>query len=430
MARLVGKALAHQFKFVHSTAKFPLLLGGYGSGKTEALVYRTLKFLSGVPKARIGIYEPTVDLLKRIIYPRFEDIFANSGIKYKLNKSDGIMEVWMPHGKAEIIFRSMDNFSRIIGYETHMAILDEIDTLSKDKAMEVWIRVMARNRKGFINPDGTVGINSVGVTTTPEGFGFTYNMWGKEHVGNPQYELIRAKSEDNYHLPADYIATLKESYPPQLIDAYLNGEWVNLNGACVYTGFNRDNSNTNLTIDDFDASNAVHIGMDFNVGRMAAAVFMKGDEKTAYMVDEVHHVADTPAMIHVLQAKFAGRTIIIYPDASGRSRKSVDASKSDIRLLRDAGFRVNAPNKNPPIRQRVVSMNTMFLDAAGLRRLFINVSLCPHATEQLEKQVYDDNSLPVKDSDEDILDAIGYFVDRSFGLSKASTTVGRMRLGL
>ena len=34
---------------------------------------------------------------------------------------------------------------------------------------------------------------------------------------NPKYELIRAKSEDNYHLPADYIATLRESYPPQLL---------------------------------------------------------------------------------------------------------------------------------------------------------------------------------------------------------------------
>jgi len=413
-----------------STAKFPLLLGGYGSGKTEALVYRTLKFLTETHKARVGIYEPTVDLLKRIIYPRFEDIFANSGIKYKLNKSDGIMEVWMPHtGKAEIIFRSMDNFSRIIGYETHMAILDEIDTLTKEKAMEVWIRVMARNRKGFITPDGSVGINSVGVTTTPEGFGFTYTMWGREHANNPQYELIRAKSEDNYHLPTDYIATLRESYPPQLIDAYLNGEWVNLNGACVYTGFDRTSSNTTLTIDDFDASNAVHIGMDFNVGRMAAAVFMKGDERTAYQVAEIHHVADTPAMIHAIQARYSNRTVIIYPDASGRSRKSVDASKSDIRLLRDAGFRVNAPNKNPPVRQRVVSMNTMFLDATGLRRLFINVTNCPHTTEQLEKQVYDDNAVPVKDGDEDILDAMGYFVDRVFGLAKASTAVGRMRLG-
>ena len=149
-----------------------------------------------------------------------------------------------------------------------------------------------------------------------------------------------------------------------------------------------------------------------------------------YQVDEIHHVADTPAMILAIQAKYSGRLVVIYPDASGRSRKSVDASKSDIRLLRDAGFRVNAPNKNPPVRQRVVSMNTMFLDATGVRHLFINVQLCPHTTEQLEKQVYDDNAVPVKDGDEDILDAMGYCIDRLFGLAKASTVIGRMRLGI
>ena len=89
------------------------------------------------------------------------------------------MDVWMPNGKCQIIFRSCDNYTRIIGFETMMAILDEMDTLSKDKAMEVWIRVLARNRKKFTYLNGDKGINSVGVVTTPEGFGFTYNMWGK-----------------------------------------------------------------------------------------------------------------------------------------------------------------------------------------------------------------------------------------------------------
>ena len=80
MGKLTGKALPHQYKFIHSKAKYPALVSGLGAGKTEALVYRTLKYLTEIPKAKIGIYEPTVDLIKRIIYPRFEDIFANSGI--------------------------------------------------------------------------------------------------------------------------------------------------------------------------------------------------------------------------------------------------------------------------------------------------------------------------------------------------------------
>jgi len=431
MAKLVGAALPHQYKFIMSPAKYPALVSGLGAGKTEALVYRTLKMLTEIKEARIGIYEPTVDLLKRIIYPRFEDIFANSGILYKLNKSEGVMDIWMPLGKCQIIFRSMDNYTRIIGYETHHAILDEIDTLSREKAMEVWVRVLARNRKKFTLADGSWGKNTVGITTTPEGFAFVYNMWMKEHVGNPEYELIRGRTQDNHHLPPDYVDSLRRTYPPQLIEAYLNGRFVNLSGNTVYDGYDREKSNTNLVLADFPVSDAVHLGMDFNIGRMSAIVAMKSAEtKQLFAVGELHNLMDTPAMIEAIKAKLPDRQIIVYPDASGRSRKSVDASKSDIKLLRDAGFRINAPRKNPPVRERVLSMNTLFLNGEGDRNFFVNATLCPNFVEALEKQVYDDNSVPIKDGKEDINDAAGYLCNRIFGLAKPTTVIGRMRVGI
>jgi hypothetical protein len=34
-------------------------------------------------------------------------------------------------------------------------------------------------------------------------------------------------------LPTDYIDSLRASYPPQLIEAYLEGRFVNLNSGCV-----------------------------------------------------------------------------------------------------------------------------------------------------------------------------------------------------
>ena len=119
--------------------------------------------------------------------------------------------------------------------------------------------------------------------------------------------------------------------------------------------------------------------------------------------------------------------ITVYPDASGRSRKSVDASKSDIRLLRDAGFRINAPKKNPPVRERVLSLNTALLNGEGERHLLINIDKCPNQVEQLEKQIYDDNGVPIKDGNEDPNDALGYVVNRINGLAKPMATVGRMR---
>tara|TARA_R110000772_G_scaffold5454_1_gene19469 strand:- start:19200 stop:20522 length:1323 start_codon:yes stop_codon:yes gene_type:complete len=431
-----GAALPHQYKFIMSKAKYPALVSGLGAGKTEALVYRTLKFLTDIPKARIGIYEPTVDLLKRIIYPRFEDIFANSGIPYKLNKSDGVMSIWMPSGMAQIIFRSMENPTRIIGYEVHHSILDEIDTLPQNKAEDVWYRVLARNRKGFIDPSTNKrGVNTVGITTTPEGFAFVYNMWVKLHADNPEYELIRGRTADNHHLPDDYVSSLRATFPPQLIDAYLEGKFVNLIGNTVYDGFDRVASNTNKTLEAFPESSPIHIGMDFNIGKMAAVIGMKGEvdvelqtKPDLYIVDEIYNVMDTPAMIEVIHAKFPRRSIIIYPDASGRSRKSIDASKSDIKLLTDAGFRISAPLKNPPVRERVLSLNTLFLNAMGVRKLFINIRMCKNLTEGVEKQVYDDNGVPVKDNIIDHgNDALGYLVNRIFGLAKTSVGVIRKR---
>ena len=432
MGYIETATLKHQQLFIASDAKYPALVAGLGSGKTEALIYRTLALMTRVPSLRMGLYEPTVDLIKRILYPRFEEIFANSGMKYKLNKSDGVMEVWMPTGKVELIFRSMDNYARIIGYETHHAILDEIDTIPKDKANDVWIRVLARNRKRFKdNYTGDWGKNTVGITTTPEGFNFVYNLWVKEHPTNPDYQLIRGKTADNYHLDSDYVPSLMRTYPPQLIKAYLEGEFINLKGNTVYDGFNRVHNHTNLTTADFPMSQMMHIGMDFNIGRMGATVgFKEQGDKQLYITDEFHNLMDTPTMINAILQRYPKHMITIYPDASGASRKSVDASKSDIRLLRDAGFRINAPRKNPPVRERVLSTNTMFLNGEGERHLYVNTTTCVNLTEALEKQIYDDNGMPIKDGKEDINDALGYLTNRVFGLAKPMTTIGRMRMGM
>ena len=434
----VSKALPHQYKFVLSNAKYPALVSGLGAGKTEALIMRTLKFLTEIPNARIGIYEPTVDLLKRIIYPRFEEIFANAGMPYKLNKSDGVMKVWFPTGVAEIVFRSMENPARIIGYEVHHSILDEIDTLLLSKAENVWYKVLARNRKAFIDPrTGKRGMNTVGITTTPEGFNFVYNMWVKLHVDNPEYQLIRGRTVDNHHLPEDYVSSLRATFPKQLIEAYLEGKFVNLTGNTVYAEFDRIKSNTSKVLADFPESDRLHIGMDFNTAKMAAVIAMKGeidvevDEKSSlYIVDEIFNVLDTPAMIEAIRAKFPKRAITIYPDASGRSRKTVDASKSDIALLRAAGFRVSAPLANPAIRERVLSVKTLFCNANNERRLLVNIHTCPNLTEGLEKQVYDANGKPVKDNVIDHgNDAVGYLVNRIYGLARPTSKIARMRFG-
>lgn len=392
-----------QFDFVNSRAKFPAMVAGYGAGKTEGAVVRALRLKFKYPDQNVGYYLPTYDLIKQIVFPRVEEILSKYGYKYFLNETDKELVVYGMKGK--MIFRTMDKPERIIGYEHAHAVCDELDTLKTDKAAEVWRKVVARNRQKL--PDGS--INTIAVATTPEGFKFVYEKWKKSPLKGSQ--IIKASTLSNAkNLPEDYVDTLYDTYPDQMLEAYINGEFVNLTQGCVYPDFDRV---LNACNDNVQKRDTLHIGMDFNVGQMAAVVHVLRDGEPR-AVDEFVGLLDTPAMIVAIQQRYPKHRIICYPDASGKNRKSNNASQSDIALLRQAGFLVLAKKKNPFVRDRVAAFNKVI--HKGQKRLYkVNVDACPHLVEGLEKQAYDKNGEPDKTSGVDhVIDAPGYFIAYRF----------------
>ena len=139
---------------------------------------------------------------------------------------------------------------------------------------------------------------------------------------------------------------------------------------------------------------------------MASVVFVQRGENY-HAVDEIFGLLDTPNLIETLKSRYKDHSITIYPDASGASRKTVNASESDLSLLRQAKFTVRANNKNPAVRDRILSMNTSFEKA----RLFVNITRCKEFTRCLEQQAYTENGEPDKTAGFDHMnDAGGYFV--------------------
>lgn len=393
--KLRARASSPQAQLVNTTSKFPAMVAGFGAGKTEALTLRGLNMMFGNSRD-VAYYLPTYDLVRTIGYPRWEEKLENIGVPYKLNKSDKTITF----NNKTLFFRTMENPDRIVGYEVGDSLVDELDTLPKEKARTVWNKIIARNRQ-----KKAVGINTVAVGTTPEGFRFVYDQWYKD--ASESYELIRAPTRSNKHLPDDYIASLEETYPAQLLAAYLEGEFVNLAAGTVYSEFNRDFRNTSKT---WDGREAVHIGMDFNVYNMSAVVHVVRDD-VAYAVDEITKGVDTPQMIEIIKQRYAGASIIIYPDASGRNTSSKGASLSDITLLKGAGFKIDAPKANPFVKDRVLAMNIAFKQG----KYFVNVEKCPEYSLCLEQQVYNTNNEPDKSQGHDHLpDSGGYFINRKF----------------
>lgn len=394
----------------------------HNSGKTESLLNCAFRDGLEAPSGLIALYEPTFDLVQMILVPRLSEKLTDAGIRYRYNQRDKCFYVsssWC----ADFVLRTLDNPARIVGYESYRAHVDEIDTLRQDHALQAWQKIIARNRqrpRGVSNP-----LNRVSAYTTPEGFRFAYDMWVKKAA--PGYIRVHAPTSSNPWLPPDYIDGLRASYPPQLIEAYLEGRFVNLASGSVYPDFSRE---FNRAPTQIQTGEALHVGMDFNVNKMAAVVFVVRDDMP-HAVSELVKVRDTPEMARLLKERFkdAGHPVTVYPDASGQNTSSKGASVSDISILKQAGFQVRAPSHNPRVKDRVNSVNALILNAKGDRRLKVNIDACPAFSESLEQQPYDDNGEPDKSTGHDHTnDAGGYFLHSRWPLVKPLTIVTSLRM--
>ena len=384
-----------QYNYMTSEARFPALVAGFGAGKTEAAILRSIFGIISNPGTNRGFYEPTYDLIRVIAWPRFEEILTAMGLPYRLQKTP-INQITI-EGCGSIIFRSMENPNRIVGYEHADADIDELDTLTKANAAHVWRQVIARNRQ--LKPSGQP--NTVGVTTTPEGFRFVYEAWKKNP--KPGYEIIQAPTHSNPHLPEGYIQTLRDIYPEQLLTSYLEGQFVNLTQGTVYGAYSRHRC---ASVETILTGEPLYIGCDFNVTKQCAVIYVKRHEEW-HAVEELIDMYDTPEMVRIISEKYAGHRIYIYPDASGRARKTVNASTSDIALLEQAGFSVRAKKSNPAIKDRVMATNAAFEN--GLLR--INALKCTAVAESFEQLAYDKNGEPDKKSGLDhAIDAATYVI--------------------
>lgn len=410
--KLRQRASVPQAEFVNAPEEFPAFVGGFGSGKTAAGVMRALRLKFQNPRQDVGYYLPTYDLVSRIGYPRFSESLANARVKFSLNKQEHVLTI---KGKGCVIFRTLDNPDRIVGYEVADSIVDELDTLKTADAARCWQQIIARNRQK--KPGGAP--NTVGVATTPEGFRFVYDRWEKTPAEG--YRLIRAATHTNArNLPAGYIDSLRRTYPPQLIDAYIEGRFVNLTSGAVYPDFSRELNSTNETIADGEE---LHVGVDFNVYNctVVLCVIRFGVPR---VLGELTKLRDTPHVVQTLVEKFPHHRINVYPDASGQSNKTVNATESDIKILRDAGFAVHVPTRNPFVKERVMAVNGLICNALGVRTLLINPQLAPTVTECLEQQIYDTNGEPdKKDGKDHAPDALGYFVHYRWPIVKPASTV-------
>lgn len=388
--------LPHQWELLRDqTTPILGLCSGYGGGKTWALARKILTMMQLNPGADAMALEPTFPLLDQILIPELELALAEFGLKYKFNAGKMTFTVWIKRKKTRLLLGSLENYKRLIGINAAFVAIDEFDTAPAEIAYTAFQKLLGRMRGGVRR--------QMVIVSTPEGFRAMHRIFVKEFSSDKR--LIKARTADNHHLPPDYIARLLAMYPANLIAAYLEGEFVNLNGQVVYSQYDKALNDTGEVV---QAGDKLLVGMDFNIGKMAAIVYVeRGDELHA--VDELLNRYDTRDMMETLLARFEGHQIEVFPDASGKNRKTSSGDETDHSIIEGYGVPVHAHAANPSVRGRVNAVNAQLCDGKGRRRLFVNSAKCPNLVEALMAQTFDDDGEPEKDGRIDHpLDAFGY----------------------
>ena len=383
-----------QAAFLSLPHRYRAFVSGFGGGKTFiGCIAQCLDFWK-YPGVNQGYFAPTIPQIRDIYYPTIQEVSYSLGLNVQIR--EGNKEVHFYEGRkyrGTTICRSMQIPESIVGFKIGSALVDEIDLMAADKAERAWNKIIGRMR--YQNAS-----NRVSVTSTPEGYKFMYSRFVLNKT--ERYGMIQASTYDNEaNLPEDYIESLADTYNPELRAAYLNGQFVNLFSGTVFRSYERKRCASRETI---QPKEQIRIGLDFNVTNMSAVCYVVRGA-TWHAVDELVGIYDTPDMIATIKQRYPEHAIRIYPDASGGSRKTVDASISDISLLQSAGFAVYAHRSNPLVKDRVISANMAF--DKGLVK--VNELLCPEYSRCLEQLAYDANGAPDKKSNLDHLPDAGTY---------------------
>jgi hypothetical protein len=146
-----------------------------------------------------------------------------------------------------------------------------------------------------------------------------------------------------------------------------------------------------------------------------------------FIVDEIAAAHDTDALGKELRRRHPQARVLGYPDASGRNR-STNSSRSDIAILQSYDISNMAPAANPPIRDRVASVQALLENGNGETRLWIDPR-CRKLIECLELQSYTDKGEPDKQAGYDhMVDGLGYMCHRLFEVGRP--TAGRAVRGV
>lgn len=353
--------LPHQERFLQTPNNFPdirwhFLLAGYGAGKTRSLAIAALRIIAeldgdkddGGLYAKIAVAGYTYAHLEQTFMIDFKAYLDASKTPYHEDTKDHIITV----GTVQVMFLQLSEPGKIFGQSIYAALADEIDELEEDTMIEAMKSLSQRVRQIMPNHRPPY-IMAASTAQGMKGFYRLYSSYKKNGVG---FVLTRARTQDNWYLPKDYIEDLWKNFTETERRVYMEGEFLTVTQGRVIPGFDWDRNYDSASDMDLELvpGERVYIGMDFNCSYNRASAWVSREGRMHCV--KYYDFPDPSESAKVFRYDFAYQDIFWLPDVTSK-----DLYPQYARELRKYGIHIIHRSKSPLVEDSCFLLSKMCL---------------------------------------------------------------------
>ena len=405
---------ASQLDFIEEKKRKAMALGGRGSGKSEGLVLWALVLAVDNPGWSIQLTSPTYK--KTVILWR--KILRKTNRHWLKPRKKGIRltdrEIRFVHGSVFRFFSAADPDS-LRGEDNHAAGIDERQDVSQEAVDNVFLSLRITDR---------YQLRQIG---TPK-MGTDFHEEHNRYLDDDDACVHRMGSLQNPFIPSDVFDDAAKNMDEHRYRQEVLAEFVPLEGlvywlfdrrihmAKIWPNKNRDITRS-FTAERFGKGFDYVLGCDYNVAPMCAVVYKliapenRLEQPVMWAVDEVSIPSDANATKLGVELQRRGYSdAVVIDDASGQGGKG---GQSSAAMLRQLGFVISHPKKNPPVVDRVNAVLAKLKNADGAIGYRVDPK-CKMLIRALESQDWENGKPNKRTGHDHILDAAGYPVHRLF----------------
>lgn len=382
-----------QKNILSDDTRFVVLVAGRRFSKTFIAINSLAKHARH-PNRKCMYVAPTYRMARQIAWEDLKTMLRERNWIKKINESN--LEIILVNGSI-IMMRSADNKDSIRGIGLDYVVIDEAaDIPGLQETWQAVIRPTLSDREG-----------DAMIIGTPKGKGFLFDLFNNAKTAK-DWKSYQYTTAQGGQVSEEELAQARLDLDERTYKQEYEAGWVEFAGS-IYYSF----GDHNIVQKPVPLANGsqIHIGWDFNISPQCVVIAYKSTTGL-HIFDEIEiYGSDTQEMCNEIRQRYPDCRYIAYPDASGARRQTSSGGLSDHIIIQNAGFKLITGSKNPPVKDRIASVNSV-LKADNIR-LTIDPK-CSKIINGLRKHTYKEGTRqPEKDGATDFShfnDALGYMI--------------------